>query len=642
MSCNHCAKASEKAASKAGAPEVEATWAENRAHPQFCPECHGFLRKDGGCTKCENATEELHRLQSGWRPSMAGVGPVPVPTLAAAMAAPAASAGNAPKTLSCGHNLGSPAEIGEEVWCTECDDWATVETPKPKPVSPPPSPADATKPHTEYGQAAYDAQHNKAKRPTAQAKVKAIGYRINAALRGSGVPAGTSGQKIHNMVWQYLDRCTCGAWISPRSGVCRNPRCGQKNTVVGVTRPWPPGDVSWVQRKQDVGFEVGHPAVPHPVPPSPAKPKNRQKPAPAKAVLPSAGKAAAINITAAEGVAFVEDVDAELKRRNMPELSDEEAATWIDEIKARVAAGTPVDRDAVVKELEKGRYRGKVDSLAGAYALTADDFLDGVDLDDQIASGETPDELVARLSEKHDLTSLSDIGGSDEPIVASGDYSVILDNPTVGEVEQAWRAIEAELDSDKKSADKYALTFSEPVELQRNRRRTITSDRMEVHLFAGGGAMAYSFYKNGRILPSDVAAKITGISPVLRLDPAAEQALHRHEVTRLGVICHPNAWVEEREEMKNDPGKFKDRGTNRVSMKKVFGEKVVKQLEAAFEQCEDFRYSLPGKQRDRSVSVTRQPDGSVRAWYSSEYAGNLNGDYYLLLNPHTASFKETD
>jgi hypothetical protein len=54
MTCNHCAKSSEKAAKAVGAPEVEATWAENREHPHFCPACHGFLRKDGGCTKCES------------------------------------------------------------------------------------------------------------------------------------------------------------------------------------------------------------------------------------------------------------------------------------------------------------------------------------------------------------------------------------------------------------------------------------------------------------------------------------------------------------------------------------------------------------------------------------------------------------
>ncbi len=53
MSCNHCSTASNASAVVVGAPEVEATWADNREHPKFCPTCHGFLRKDGGCTRCE-------------------------------------------------------------------------------------------------------------------------------------------------------------------------------------------------------------------------------------------------------------------------------------------------------------------------------------------------------------------------------------------------------------------------------------------------------------------------------------------------------------------------------------------------------------------------------------------------------------
>ncbi len=62
MSCNHCAKASEDAARQAGAPELEATWAGNREHPKFCSICHGFLRADGGCTKCEDKL-----VESAWQ-----------------------------------------------------------------------------------------------------------------------------------------------------------------------------------------------------------------------------------------------------------------------------------------------------------------------------------------------------------------------------------------------------------------------------------------------------------------------------------------------------------------------------------------------------------------------------------------------
>jgi MoxR-like ATPase len=53
MSCNHCATASTGLAAHTGSPDIEASWAGNREHPQYCPTCHAFLRADGGCSRCE-------------------------------------------------------------------------------------------------------------------------------------------------------------------------------------------------------------------------------------------------------------------------------------------------------------------------------------------------------------------------------------------------------------------------------------------------------------------------------------------------------------------------------------------------------------------------------------------------------------
>lgn len=55
MTCNRCAATTEAVAPTAGAGHIEANWAGNRAHPQYCDDCHGFLRRDGGCTRCEAA-----------------------------------------------------------------------------------------------------------------------------------------------------------------------------------------------------------------------------------------------------------------------------------------------------------------------------------------------------------------------------------------------------------------------------------------------------------------------------------------------------------------------------------------------------------------------------------------------------------
>ncbi len=100
MTCNRCSIVSNEAAKAVGAPEVEATWAENREHPRFCPTCHGFLRKDGGCTKCDGMSVSSDDK-----------------TFAAAVAPP-----SLPVHLSCGHQ--GRGKSGELVWCTECDDWA--------------------------------------------------------------------------------------------------------------------------------------------------------------------------------------------------------------------------------------------------------------------------------------------------------------------------------------------------------------------------------------------------------------------------------------------------------------------------------------------------------------------------------------
>ena len=107
MSCNRCATASDAFASVAGVGDVEAKWADNRDHPQFCGKCHAFLRADGGCSRCD-ATG------------------VPSDGDTLALAATAA----APRMhLSCNHTKATVVSPGDRDWCTECDDWVSVDTP---------------------------------------------------------------------------------------------------------------------------------------------------------------------------------------------------------------------------------------------------------------------------------------------------------------------------------------------------------------------------------------------------------------------------------------------------------------------------------------------------------------------------------
>lgn len=69
---------------------------------------------------------------------------------------------------------------------------------------------------------------------------------------------------------------------------------------------------------------------------------------------------------------------------------------------------------------------------------------------------------------------------------------------------------------------------------------------------------------------------------------------------------------------------------------------VYTDLENAFKNKTSYHYKTYGTRRDFSVETKMSEDGIFRAWFSSEYAGCGNGQYYLLINPTTAVFYEND
>lgn len=72
---------------------------------------------------------------------------------------------------------------------------------------------------------------------------------------------------------------------------------------------------------------------------------------------------------------------------------------------------------------------------------------------------------------------------------------------------------------------------------------------------------------------------------------------------------------------------------------------VIAELKAAFEERRVFTWhSYASNSRGRDYTIEVQPllDGSVKAYFSSEYAGCGNGDYYLLISPTKAIFYESD
>ncbi len=210
MSCNRCARVSQPAATAVGAPAVEPAWAAGRGASGHCPTCGGWLRAhDRGCTKCE---------RSG------GLDP----TTAVALETTADLAGLA---LAARRRL-HPSE-----------QMAILRNPQLTLVA-----------ATRLVQSAGDP----VVRARALEKARSLAYgRVTEKLRGAGVPLG-HGAIVRSMVWQYLDRCPrCKAWVSPRRGVCANPRCAGRGKTVAPIRSWPPVGVTWTTKAGQVGMVDG-------------------------------------------------------------------------------------------------------------------------------------------------------------------------------------------------------------------------------------------------------------------------------------------------------------------------------------------------------------------------------------------------
>lgn len=125
---------------------------------------------------------------------------------------------------------------------------------------------------------------------------------------------------------------------------------------------------------------------------------------------------------------------------------------------------------------------------------------------------------------------------------------------------------------------------------------------------------------------------------------------------------HPNVWDELRASLKsaieaNDAsmleseymlhGKVKYRNiANDIAKHNRWNkDEILRSIAKAFEQKTSYRWSHQtngGGGRDLSLSVEPKEDGILRAYFSSEFMGCGNGDYYLLINPTTAIFCERD
>jgi hypothetical protein len=191
---------------------------------------------------------------------------------------------------------------------------------------------------------------------------------------------------------------------------------------------------------------------------------------------------------------------------------------------------------------------------------------------------------------------------------------------------------------------KYELTFSEPATLDFHRRKKVTGRQHTVKLFVSThGAFAYTFHKtHGQCFSDELIRKLVKMR-LITVEEEEEKV--QQKLDQLVAMFHPNAWADVKRDLQNNPERrryFAGLGLNLLDMRSRFSDQVIKELENAFRNQEDYHAYVPGRRRDIRVETQMGADGIFRAWYSSEYAGCGNGQYYILINPHYASFMERD
>lgn len=191
-------------------------------------------------------------------------------------------------------------------------------------------------------------------------------------------------------------------------------------------------------------------------------------------------------------------------------------------------------------------------------------------------------------------------------------------------------------------SSKIRFTFNKKVRILLLNRHYVDTKEIELKIFkAQNGRYCYTNYKNGRYgsyvyyLPTENLVSIT-------MDDK-ETFDWDEKALKMKGMFHENLWNSLKEKL--DGTYLKEnlyRNTSMVNIKNKFPAYVINQLTEAIEEMKDYSYQTYGEKRDLSVQVSKGDDGELRAWFSSEYHGCANGDYWILVNPTTAMFRETD
>lgn len=213
-----------------------------------------------------------------------------------------------------------------------------------------------------------------------------------------------------------------------------------------------------------------------------------------------------------------------------------------------------------------------------------------------------------------------------------------LNKPRLEELKAAVDFFQEKMGYDKPyPSQKIHVEFSEEVEVQVDRRKKKKFRYMKVKFFyASGGRLCYTFHKS-----TGYIVGYFDYSKIIKMSIEREDSVEQKRMAKVHSLLnrvHPNAWPE----LKERPESLADYSLSELNIKSRFPSYVIEAIRDAFEDKRDYSYSKDGTQRDIRVSVKVGEDGYVRGWYSSEYPGCGNGQYFFLINPTTAAFSEYD
>ena len=195
------------------------------------------------------------------------------------------------------------------------------------------------------------------------------------------------------------------------------------------------------------------------------------------------------------------------------------------------------------------------------------------------------------------------------------------------------------------------------VENNKDKRFTVRfengTELVNIKLFIGTtGSIGYlqgKMKRRGKYFP--MYDEITCIAEVTKKVKAPDNI--KNAKTILNKI-HSNAWNELKQEMQDiikgaEPKEsFTWHFAGNLRFKNItayLNSFYIQRLKDAFDNKQEFSWSYKTNHhagRDLRISTRVCEDGVFRAWFSSEYQGCSNGDYWLLLNPTTAIYYERD